>query len=505
MASKVYCAAIKICKKLGYDIDRRLENDTTYLHKAVLSNKKKLILELIRNKAEIEIQDINGETPLHYAAKHYNKDIVKILIDNGADINARNNDNNTPFHLASGMSKVNKGIIELFLQHDANVNVKGNKGFTPLHFAAKSNQIWLAKQNTLTLIKHGANVNAQSDEDGTPLHLAVEKKNAEIVKILVENGADVGARDNLDQTPLHLALSSLSSNDQNVPPSLVSNVESRNIIQILINNNANVNDLAKEEGYSPLHEAIIIGDENMVRYLIKIGADVNLKSQKNAETPLHLATSYSSRLLLARLKAHDSKRPLIYEETLKSRGNVIKMLIQNGANIETLDGDGYTPLYKSSWADDNCYAFKILVQNGAQVNSLMKNGTPLMYRLLDRKKFDFAKILLNHGGDIEAIFEVSGNTILMNAVKHHRYHKCWEVIKWLLENGANWNTRHINEGYTAMDLAIRLNLDDIVFLMICYGVSLKIPNSAGCNFIECALDLKKTKAFKAILVTQQMF
>ena len=56
MASKVYFAAIKIYKKLGYDINRRLENDTTYLHKAVLSNKKKLILVLIGNGAEVNTQ-----------------------------------------------------------------------------------------------------------------------------------------------------------------------------------------------------------------------------------------------------------------------------------------------------------------------------------------------------------------------------------------------------------------------------------------------------------------
>ena len=108
----MYSAGIKVFKMTGNDINRRLENNRTYLHNAVLQDNKNLITELIRNGAEVNIPDTNGETPLHYAAKYFNKDIVKILIENGADINARNHDNNTPFHLASGMSKVNKEIIE---------------------------------------------------------------------------------------------------------------------------------------------------------------------------------------------------------------------------------------------------------------------------------------------------------------------------------------------------------------------------------------------------------
>ena len=118
--------------------------------------------------------------------------------------------------------------------------------------------------------------------------------------------------------------------------------------------------------------------------------------------------------------------------------------------------------------------------------------------------FDCAKILLQNGGNIETIYG-NGDTILMNAVKQHRISKCKEVIKWLLENGANGNARNKKVGYTAMELAIDMDFDDIASLMICYGVSLKKPNSIGYDSVERTLVAKKTKVFKAILVSQQMF
>ena len=69
MASLMYSAGIKVFKMTGNDINRRLKNKRTYLHNAVLQDNKNLITELVRNGADVNIPDINGETPLHYAAK----------------------------------------------------------------------------------------------------------------------------------------------------------------------------------------------------------------------------------------------------------------------------------------------------------------------------------------------------------------------------------------------------------------------------------------------------
>ena len=311
------------------------------------------------------------------------------------------------------------------------------------------------------------------------------------MKILIENGADVDAKDKLNETPLLLAMSNCS------------NKEGRIIIEILINSKANVNVLANEEGYSPLHGAITMGNEYMVSYLIQNGANVNLKTLKTGESPISWAV-VSVNTILPCLKALEINSPLNYQKALESRENIIQMLMDNGADVDALDNNGFMPLYYAAKANDNQQAFKILIQNGAEVNCMIENYIPLIYLILHEKLFDCAKTLLENGADLDAIGEY-GYTILMHAVMDHGVNKIPEVIKWLLENGANGNARNKYYGCTAMHLAIEEGFDDIVTMMIGYGISLNLKNYDGNNSFEYALDKEEIKVFKAILIAQHKF
>ena len=55
------------------------------------------------------------------------------------------------------------------------------------------------------LLKHGADVNAKSNNSSTPLHLATSP---DIVRLLLQYNADTDARDQSFRTPLHLTLQS---------------------------------------------------------------------------------------------------------------------------------------------------------------------------------------------------------------------------------------------------------------------------------------------------------
>ena len=241
----------------------------------------------------------------------------------------------------------------------------------------------------------------------------------------------------------------------------------------------------------------------MVRNLVQNGANVNLKTLKTGQTPLNLAV-LSERSILPRLKALEINSPLNYQKALESRENIIQMLIDNGADINALNNNGFMPLYYAAKANDNQQALKILMRNGAQVNCMIENSIPLIYLMLHEKLFICAKILLENGGDLDVIDE-NGDTILMRAVMIHGLKKCQEVIKWLLENGANGNARNRYYGCTAMHLAIENGFDDIVTMMIGYGVSLNLKNYDGHNSIEYALDKEEIKVFKAILIAQHKF
>lgn len=59
-------------------------------------------------------------------------------LKNGADINARDNDGDTPLFMAAYGNK-NPKVIKTLLEYGADVNIRDDSGKTPLNYAVKYN------------------------------------------------------------------------------------------------------------------------------------------------------------------------------------------------------------------------------------------------------------------------------------------------------------------------------------------------------------------------------
>jgi ankyrin repeat protein len=108
------------------------------------------------------------------------------------------------------------------------------------------------------------------------------------------------------------------------------------------------------ENVTGLHAASIFGLRILVaKLLLEKGADVNSRDS-NGQTPLSLAAE----------KGHEA---------------VVALLHKQGADVDSKDKNGQTPL---SWATESGHeaAAKRLLEQGAEVNSKDKNGqTPLSW------------------------------------------------------------------------------------------------------------------------------
>lgn len=120
--------------------------------------------------------------------------------------------------------KRNLEYLKIYHERGLNMNVRlGSLRRNMLHMAC-----WDGEYDKVCfLLKHGVHLNAIDDHGSTPLHLAIQTPSQyhslSIIRILLKHGCRVNAKDRRGQTALHLACI----------------IKSKDIIEILLQNNAN--------------------------------------------------------------------------------------------------------------------------------------------------------------------------------------------------------------------------------------------------------------------------
>ena len=66
-------------------------------------------------------------------------------------------------------------------------------------------------------------------------------------------------------------------------------VENKDVVDLLIENGANINDRTRNEGMTPLMMAVSRGHVNIVRELVKLGVDLEVQMNGSGDTALHIA------------------------------------------------------------------------------------------------------------------------------------------------------------------------------------------------------------------------
>jgi len=187
VASEDYLDIVKFLIKNGANINLQDKSGYTRLYYAITLSPKSVVELLIKNGADINLQDNNNNTPLHIALLLEKLDVAKLLIKNKAKINEKNKYDQTPLNLAA--SKGHQTIAITLIKKGANIQTQDKLGNSPLHWAAKTNQIRLVKKIISTLKKKGKGalksaINLKNTNEETPLALAEDNNNTEIQKIL---------------------------------------------------------------------------------------------------------------------------------------------------------------------------------------------------------------------------------------------------------------------------------------------------------------------------------
>jgi ankyrin repeat protein len=266
---------------------------------------------------------------------------------------------------------------------------------------------------------------------------AIRNNDLARLESLIKGGADVNTRDRHAETPLMYA----------------AYVGSLDAMQLLLASGASV-DAQSQSGATALIWAA--NDLGKVRLLTEHGANVNLATKRRRTALLVAAMSDPSadivKLLIekgADLKAVDFlKTTPLRAATLGNDTETIRMLIEAGVDVNAADLPGISPLMMAAGWNGNTRAVQLLLAKGANAKAASRPvmGLPVrngasefgsLTALIMSAPFgppDLIGNLLDAGSDVNAK-DVRGMTPLMLAVAAD--HQDPAVIKMLLEHGAD--------------------------------------------------------------------
>lgn len=135
---------------------------------------------------------------------------------------------------------------------------------------------------------------------------------------------------------------------------------------------------------------------------------------------------------------------------------LVDSLLSNGANIESINYDGHTPLMIASHIGYEDLV-SMLIKHNANINALGNEDNDMSAIILAAKNghTGIVKLLLSSGADIET--KSRWGSPLLFAAGCNRI----EVIALLLDSGANPDAKN-EDGFTAIDLAEMYNQQEAV-------------------------------------------
>ena len=410
----------------------KVNKDSTPLFLAVQFGYNDLAKELIKEGADVNARANDMETEdgidmLYYAVENNNVEMSKILIDEGVDA-GREYGYEYPYYLTDIAIRNNNLDMLKILVESGDIDLESSL----IPDAIEENNIEMVKY----LISIGQDVNAQIFADGfwinSPMKVAAENGNIEIAKLLIDEGAN------------------LNSSDDYIGPAI--DYGNYDIAKLLIDNdvfNLNTNttkeqaiELAKDQkyyeiekllssedsnnidGYDELMNAVSKGDMKALEKLIKDDTDLN--KQYDKITPLNLAAARNDK-------------------------EMVKFLVEKGADINLEDGYGYTPLIIAI-KYRNIGLAKNIIDLKPDLNAICSatGDTPLTY-LVNANKYggvaDLCYYMIKNGADINKKNK-EGNTPLMIAAASYNY----AIVGVLVNMGADYNIKN-KEGKTAIDIA----------------------------------------------------
>lgn len=233
--------------------------------------------------------------------------------------------------------------------------------------------------------------------------------------------------------------------------------------------------------FTPLNMASYVGKTDIVKYLLEKGADINTKDREGS-TPLQNAAA-------------------------KGHFDIVKLLVEKGSDVNYKDDNGVTPIHFGCMSG-NVDLVKYLVEKGADINAVSKIGRKPAVDAVFGGNVEVLKYLESKGVNMKGLEAGAGNTPLHIAtgrgniemlkyfiLKGYDVNKkndasqtpfTWaigggntEILRLFIENGADVNFKDRLSGKTTLHFACVKGNAELADFLIKKGADVNIKDNNG--------------------------
>lgn len=394
----------------GNDVNKIVSNGRTYLYSAASKGNVALMEYLISKGAKTKVKDNFGYTILTYAAAtgQTNTKVYDICIKHGSDPKHEKIIGGANALLLLAPYDKDFSLISYFVSKGVSIKSTDSLGLTAFDYAVKTGNIQVLK----ALVANGVTFKADAMVTASAGSWSGEVANLALYKYLEE---------------LKLNPTATNSNGDNVLHYIAKRPNQQELINYFIAKGVNINQPNNDGNTAFMHAAERNTDIETINLLIPLVKDINQVNKKGVSA-LALAVG-------------------------KNTPAVVKSLIDKGADVRVVDGDGYTLTYflVPSYTQSPAYfeeKLKLLQEKGFDITTPQGNGFSLYHMVLVRNGIALLKRIESYKVDVNAK-DKEGLTPLHKAAM---IAKDDTILKYLITIGAKKElTTELKE--TAYDLA----------------------------------------------------
>jgi ankyrin repeat protein len=381
-----------------------VEGLADFLSTAHSGDQARVKLMLDQDPALARASTDTGDTALHKAVEGEHVDVAIALLDAGASIDAVRDDGMRPINCALNLRS--RELFSTLLSRGAAYNI--------YHAAVAGDSDHVRSE----LRRDSSLANFEDSSGNRPVSAAARRNDLEMVKLLIEHGADPSLPEK--GAPLGQALWVAVYQRQ---PEMA---------KLLLEHGANPN-TAPESSGSALFQAR--GDDYLTRLLIEYGAedksgDLDQLQLKIGDNMLDdVAGMLAQNPELLRNGSAFWYEGILAGPANRGRHEMIELLMRHGARVPDV----------SKWA--RYYYFKhyetavLLMKNGMNPNHMNWQRVTLLHDMAHEGSIEKARLLLDHGAEINAVDEEYRSTPLGLAARWGQR----ELVTLLLDRGADPN------------------------------------------------------------------